>query len=80
MNQKCEHGWHDGSCCCNCKNQVELFKHPMNTIHKGSILESTGLFACTVSLDCDSQNRGIIFEGKHGMCELHVNRFQEENS
>jgi hypothetical protein len=42
-------GWkNSGDCCCNCKNQIELFKHPWNEINKGSCIESTGFYACIV--------------------------------
>jgi hypothetical protein len=71
---KCAEGWHDGSCCCNCKNQIELFKHPCNKVNKGSIMESTEMYACIVQFDCDKEYKGIIFEKKHGMCEMHVLR------
>jgi hypothetical protein len=71
---KCAEGWHDGSCCCNCRNQIELYKHPWNKVNKGSIMESTEMYACIVQFDCDKEYKGIIFEKKHGMCELHVRR------
>ncbi len=66
---KCEHGWHDGSCCCNCENQLELRKHPWNKdFGKGSISEGCG-FVCIAFA---SEERSAIFsETKHGMCELH---------
>ena len=68
---KCDKGWHTGECCCSCKNLIELFKHPLNKIHKGSILESTNLYACTLSLDCDNKQEGILFEQQHGFCEMY---------
>lgn len=69
---KCPEGWHDGSCCCNCKNQIELFKHPWNKINKGPISESTNMYACIAQFDCDKVPKGIIFEKKHGMCEMYI--------
>lgn len=57
-------------CCCNCKNLFTLNKHPVNTKYKGSILEPSGLYACFV-LDDDHKNRAILFDDKHGECELH---------
>lgn len=74
--KKCDQGWHDGRCCCNCKFHVELFKHPWNKINKGSISESTGMYACIVQLDISDEHKGIIFEKDHGMCELHQWRNQ----
>lgn len=65
---------YNGRCCCNCKNQIELFKHPWNKVHKGSVTESTGMYACIVQLDCDNEYKGIISEDKHGMCELYISR------
>ena len=62
-------------CCCNCKNQIELFKHPYNTLYKGSILDSADLYACIVPFDMDNNKQeGFIFEDKHGECELYVRR------
>lgn len=69
---KCDKGWHSGECCCNCKNQIELFKHPWNKINKGACSETTNMYACIVQHDCDQTNTGIIFEKQHGFCEMHV--------
>ena len=74
LENKCDKGWRTGECCCNCKNQIELFKHPWNLINKGPISESTGMYACIASLDCDGKNEGVILERKHGFCELYVKR------
>jgi hypothetical protein len=70
--KKCEHGWHDGSCCCNCIHQLKLMKHPWNKeFGKGSIMESCG-WVCTQTFE-DGSNRGmgIYFDFEHGMCEMH---------
>ena len=69
---KCDKGWHTGDCCCNCKNQIELFKHPWNKVNKGAISESTGMYACIVQFDCDGEQKGVIFEKQHSFCEMHV--------
>ena len=55
-------------CCCKCKHQRELNKHPLNTNKdiKGSILESTGYYACL----CPELEVDIIFDKKHGECEM----------
>jgi len=66
--------WHDGDCCCNCKNQIELFKHPWNSINKGKVSESTGMYVCIVEHICSDNNKGMIFEQQHGMCELHIRK------
>ncbi len=70
--KKCDKGWHDGSCCCNCKNFIELFKHPCNTEHKGKFTERAGFHACIVQLDCDGERKGTIYDHDHGYCELHI--------
>jgi hypothetical protein len=53
------------SCCCNCKNQLLLFKHPWNKeIGRGAISERLG-YACI-----GFQTEAVFFEEGHGMCEL----------
>ncbi len=70
----CEHGWHDGSCCCNCTNQLKLMKHPWNKdFGKGSISEQCG-WVCTVRFDAGDSNEAIYFDKEHGMCEMHCRR------
>ncbi len=63
----------NGDCCCNCKNHIELFKHPWNDSNKGSVSESTKMFACIVEHDVDNNHKGILFEFEHGYCELYAN-------
>ena len=29
----CKYGWKDGSCCCNCNNQLKIMCHPRNEKH-----------------------------------------------
>ncbi len=71
---KCEHGWHDGSCCCNCSNQLELRKHPWNKeFGKGSVTESCG-FVCTALQDGPDVKTGIYSDNQHGFCELHCKK------
>ena len=63
--------WHDGSCCCNCQHQLNLFKHPWNKeVGQGSINEQMG-YVCTAFDEMDNSKQAIFFEHKHGMCELH---------
>ena len=70
----CEKGWHTGECCCNCKNQIELFKHPWNKVNNGAISESTGMYACIAMYNMDQEQKAILFESKHGFCELYVSK------
>lgn len=57
------------SCCCKCKNQVIIYKHPSNTGEaKGSISEIFG-YGCDVLKQMGEG--GIIFSDViHGECEL----------
>lgn len=71
--ENCDKG-HEGMCCCGCKYQLELFKHPWNKENKGSISESTGMFVCTIFHNMDNSYKGIIYETGHGMCEMHDKR------
>lgn len=58
-------------CCCNCKHQLILHKHPQNKeFGKGSIEETCG-YVCTEPELCDSKI-GFYFDKKHGMCEFHT--------
>lgn len=59
-------------CCCNCQNQIALYKHPWNDINKGACNEPAGLYACVVEHDMDKNYKGIVFEYQHGCCELHI--------
>lgn len=68
----CEHGY-NGSCCCNCKHQIELRKHPINIgFGKGSIIDGCG-WVC-LNPEITEGTCGIYFDKKHGMCECWENR------
>ncbi len=72
--KECDKGY-NGDCCCNCTQQLELFKHPWNKEpFKGAISESTGLYVCTTFHAQDKNNKGILFTKKHGICECHQPR------
>ena len=71
MKDKCEKGY-KGMCCCNCKNQIELFKHPWNKVNRGKVSDSTEMYACIAQFDCDNVRKGVLFESKHGMCEMYI--------
>lgn len=69
---KCDKGFEDGSCCCNCKNHIPLMKHPMNRgIGEGSISKIMG-YTCLGFLS-EGEDIAIYFDEthKHGMCEMH---------
>jgi len=55
----------EGRCCCNCKHQSIIYKHPLNRGEaKGSILEPMGYV-------CSGLDDKIFMDRKHGMCEEH---------
>lgn len=70
----CDKCWKDGSCCCNCQYQIELFKHPWNKINSGTVSETTNMYACVAEHISEKNYQGTIFEKKHGMCEMHEAR------
>ena len=74
MTKNCDQGWDNGECCCNCQFQIDIHKHPYNSTHKGSISESTGLYACTAFKDLYGEDNVILFENMHGFCELYQNK------
>jgi len=57
-------------CCCNCKFQLELMKHPLNVSNfaKGSILEKIG-YVC-LNPEVGEGKNAYFFDSKHGMCEM----------
>ncbi len=65
--------WTNGKCCCNCINQLELYKHPSNKLKrfKGAINETTKLFACKVPFELENGYGAIVFDKKHSICEMH---------
>lgn len=63
----------NGMCCCNCINQIELKKHPMNTeFGKGGITETCG-WVC-INPELGEGKSGIYSDHKHGMCECYEPR------
>ena len=67
--QDCDKGY-KGNCCCNCKFQVKINKHPINPdFAKGSIEETFG-YGCEVFrfFEGGSNDNQIIFSKSiHGM-------------
>lgn len=76
---KCYKGWDKeynryGICCCNCKWQAKLGKHPWNSGEfKGSILEQVkdgngdDMWVCTVQ-----EGVAMSMNREHSMCEMHT--------
>lgn len=71
MMDKCkEKGSYKGKCCCNCKYQTRIMKHPWNKGEaQGSILTVFG-YACGSPLEKETKSV-IFFDREHGMCEMH---------
>lgn len=62
--------WHN-CCCCNCKNQIIILKHPWNHGDgKGRITERMG-FGCQIPEMQEGQTSAVFFDAEHGMCEMH---------
>ena len=76
MKNKCDKGYR-GDCCCNCKFQVKINKHPSNIgFSDGSILETLG-YGCEVFKyleEKDYSNTVIFMNSEHGMCEMHQDK------
>lgn len=60
-------------CCCACKNQVEIKKHPWNKSDgKGRISETMGYgCSCPDLTDGEKLPQIIFFDENHGMCEMY---------
>ena len=67
-----EDGNMSGRCCCNCQHQVEIMRHPWNTMvggrMKGPVSQNAG-WGCS-SPDA-SPGKVIFFEDAHGVWEVH---------
>lgn len=62
-----------GRCCCNCKHQRVIMKHPWNLgAAKGKATESMG-FGCAVpEFDLVDGRKTIMFmDREHSLCEMH---------
>ena len=83
---KCHKGWaylefnKEGHCCCNCKHQKKLMKHPCNEPQfSGSCAtqcasdKGTPLFVCAVP---DALDHAYLSTDEHGMCEMYTERLE----
>mgnify|MGYP001558276140 CR=1 FL=1 len=63
-----EPGSWQGQCCCNCKWQLPLVKHPWNKIElfKGSVMDQIA-WVCIVP----DMEAAMVSDRGHGMCEMH---------
>ena len=61
----------DKQCCCKCKFQHKVMKHPLNKeVGRGSISEVLGY--CCHAPEIDD---AVFFEQEHGICEM----FEDKN-
>jgi hypothetical protein len=61
-----------GKCCCNCKNQLKLMKHPMNVVlGEGSITEQLGWVCAAQFEDGSNEGESYFMDNEHGMCEFY---------
>ena len=87
--EPCYKGWGDevnpeGRCCCTCKYQIKLMKHPWNydIIFKGRISEQVmdmngnNMYVCIMNNVLNGDNSVIAMSGEHDMCEMHT--FKDE--
>lgn len=73
---KCDKGWHNGDCCCNCVNQFKLSKHPWNKdIGKGPVSEYMG-FVCVLNFG-DDDRMATFFDREHSYCECHIRKSEK---
>ena len=69
----CQHVY-KGACCCNCKNQLKLYSHPLNVdFGEGSIMQQCG-WACINPEICEGKS-AIFFDKEHGRCECWELRY-----
>lgn len=74
MTDACQQKNWESRCCCNCKNQSVISKHPWNCGDgKGSILDVMGYGCGLPDFEKDKKGRKniVFFDKEHGMCEMH---------
>ena len=73
----CDKGWHDGSCCCNCKHHYEDFYHcttlPNPEGIEGCVCSTHKGWVCLISFEGE-QPRAYSNWSEHGMCEMYERR------
>jgi hypothetical protein len=80
---QCYEGWAQadgnaaGRCCCNCRYQKKIVGHPWNNreLTKGPISSIIG-WGC----NAPEMERIIMFDTKHGMCEMHTRESDPTNN
>jgi hypothetical protein len=69
---KCQKENWDNQCCCNCRSQLIIKKHPWNSGNaKGSILDTLAYACACPEFGLEDGKKTIIyFDESHGMCEM----------
>jgi len=67
----CQKKNENGMCCCTCKFQIEINKHPMNKGNSNGSISDVFGYGCTTLGLMDKDNSVIFYETKHGMCEMY---------
>lgn len=74
MKDFCDKGWHDGSCCCNCKNHIEDFYHcttsPKPYGVDGCVCSTHKGWICLISMEGEKPIAHSNWS-EHGMCEMY---------
>lgn len=66
-----------GNCCCQCKFNIPIMKHPINMdIGKGNMSEQMG-YACIGFLSLN-ERIAHFFDKQHGLCELFIQQDNEK--
>jgi hypothetical protein len=61
-----------GRCCCTCRHQRVIVKHPWNDgTGKGRITETMGYGCEPPDLAQEECKRVVFFDCGHGLCEMH---------
>lgn len=59
-------------CCCNCRSQLIVKKHPWNSGNaKGSVLDTLAYACACPEFELENGKKTIIYsDDEHGMCEM----------
>jgi hypothetical protein len=72
MRSECQKPHWGDQCCCNCRSQLIVKKHPWNSGEaKGSVLDTLAYACACPEFELENGKKTIIYsEEEHGMCEM----------